>query len=192
MPSKWVSALGLALLLASLAWAQGKYRSPDSPVTHAAARDALSRAKILDIIGITKGIDSTLKDLGAKVTEQEIKIELAADVLFDFDKADLRPDAFPSLQKVAEVIKSYPEAPVLIEGHTDSVGADAYNQTLSENRALAVKNWLVEKAGVEAARISTRGWGESKPVAPNTRPDGKDDPEGRQKNRRVEITVKKG
>lgn len=164
----------------------------------ASEQEALKRAKILDItgevrdiIGITRGLDTTLQDLGAKVTDQEIRIELAADVLFDFDKADLRPDAVPALTKVGEVLKSYPTAPVLIEGHTDSKGAHAYNQTLSEKRAAAVKAWLVENAGASAARITTRGWAETKPVAPNTKPDGSDDPEGRQKNRRVEITIKK-
>ena len=149
------------------------------------------QAKTLRIIGITRGIDSTLKDLGAKVTAQEIKIELAADVLFDFDKADLRRDAVPSLEKVATVLREYPAAPVLIEGHTDSVGADAYNQALSERRAAAVKDWLVRNARIEAARLSTRGWGENKPLAPNAKPNGEDDPEGRQKNRRVGITIRK-
>jgi len=164
-----------------------------------AEQEALKRAKVLtisgevrDIVGITRGVDSALKDLGAKVVGQEIRIELSADVLFDFDKAELRPDAVPSLEKVAAVLREYPSAPVLIEGHTDSKGADAYNQTLSEKRAASVKDWLVENAGIDPARLSTRGWGETKPVAPNTKPDGSDDPEGRQKNRRVEILVKKG
>ena len=86
---------------------------------------------------------------------------------------------------------SYPKAPVLIEGHTDSKGSHAYNVKLSENRALSVKNWLVRNAGADAAHISTNGWAEAKPVAPNNNPDGTDNPGGRQKNRRVEIVVKK-
>jgi outer membrane protein OmpA-like peptidoglycan-associated protein len=60
---------------------------------------------------------------------------------------------------------------------------------LSDNRAAAVKSWLVENAGVSASRITTRGWGETKPIASNTKPDGSDNPAGRQKNRRVEITI---
>lgn len=206
MSRRFLPLAGLLLLLGGLAVAQEKYADPDSPATHAAARKALANAKTLpvagktleihrrslDIVGVTRGIDAALKDLGAKVVGQEIKIELAADVLFDFDKSDLRPDAVPSLQRVAEVLKEYPDAPVLIEGHTDSKGTDAYNQKLSENRAVSVKTWLVKNAGADGARITTRGWGEKKPVAPNTKPDGSDDPEGRQKNRRVEITVKKG
>jgi outer membrane protein OmpA-like peptidoglycan-associated protein len=62
---------------------------------------------------------------------------------------------------------------------------------LSENRADAVKAWLVQNASVAGSRISTRGWGETKPIAPNKKPDGSDDPEGRQKNRRVEIVLTK-
>ena len=166
-----------------------RYSDPDSPEVAAAARAALSHAKILDIVGVTLGIDGVLKDLGAKVTDREIRIDLAADVLFDFDKYTLRPAASDSLGKVAQVAAKYPDAPLLIEGHTDSKGTPAYNMTLSENRAGAVKKWLVDKGGVNASRITTKGWGETKPVAPNKKPDGSDDPEGRQKNRRVELTL---
>jgi outer membrane protein OmpA-like peptidoglycan-associated protein len=96
------------------------------------------------------------------------------------------------LQKVADVIKQYPSATVLIEGYTDSKGSDSYNLRLSDRRAVSVKDWLLKKGGVKPRRMTTRGWGEANPVAPNTNPDGSDNPEGRQKNRRVEITVKKG
>jgi outer membrane protein OmpA-like peptidoglycan-associated protein len=146
--------------------------------------------KVLDIVGVSRGVEGTLVDLGAKVTETEIKIALSGDILFDFDKDTLRPDALPTLQKVAEVIAGYPGAPVLIEGYTDSKGKDSYNLKLSDRRAASVKKWLVEKAGADAGHIKTKGWGEAKPVAPNENPDGSDDPDGRQKNRRVEITIK--
>lgn len=170
-------------------WAAADYTNPDSPEVTAAARAALAHAKILDILGITLGIEAVLKDLAAKVTDREIRIDLAADVLFDFDKYTLRPGANDSLKKVGQVASGYPDAPLAIEGHTDGKGAHAYNMTLSENRAGAVKKWLVENAGIKASRITTRGWGETKPVAPNQKPDGSDDPEGRQKNRRVELTL---
>jgi len=202
-------SVGIATLL--LAFAAGaavteKYSGPDDPATQAAARAALGSAKILDIArmtrdienmtrgieGKTRGIESVLKDLGAKVTDQEIRIELSADVLFDFDKHDLRPEAVPSLEKVAEVLRSRAASPATIEGHTDGKGSDAYNQPLSEKRAQAVREWLVKNGGASAAKITTRGWGKAKPVVPNTRPDGSDDPEGRKKNRRVEITVRTG
>lgn len=120
-----------------------------------------------------------------------MRIDLAADVLFDFDKYTLKPAAADTLRKVGQVAASYPNAPLLIEGHTDSKGTHAYNMTLSERRAQSVKSWLVKNASVAAPRITTRGWGETKPVAPNRKPDGSDDPEGRQRNRRVEITISK-
>jgi outer membrane protein OmpA-like peptidoglycan-associated protein len=146
--------------------------------------------KILDISGTSTGIKGALADLGAKVTEKEIKIALSGDILFDFDKDTLRPDAFPTLQKVADIMAGYPGAPVLIEGYTDSKGKDSYNLKLSDRRAASVKKWLVENAGADAGHIKTKGWGEAKPVAPNENPDGSDDPDGRQKNRRVEITIR--
>jgi outer membrane protein OmpA-like peptidoglycan-associated protein len=142
--------------------------------------------------GETLGIEGAMKDLGATVTDTEIRIELAADVLFDFDKADVKKDAEPSLRKVATVIKAHPAAKVDIEGHTDGKGADAYNQTLSEQRAAAIKQWLVSNAQAPGENITTRGWGKTKPVSHNTKADGADDPDGRAKNRRVEIIVRKG
>ena len=180
----------LLLLVPCFASAQAKYADPDSPAVEAAARAALAHAKVLDIVGVTSGIQGVLKDLGAKVTAHEVKIELDADVLFDFDKSSLRPAAADSLREVSEVAKNYGSSPVLIEGHTDGKGTHAYNMTLSDKRAESVKSWLVQNGGVAASRITTRGWGETKPVAPNTKPDGSDDPAGRQKNRRVEITIR--
>jgi outer membrane protein OmpA-like peptidoglycan-associated protein len=167
-----------------------KYPDPDSPAVEAAAQAALPRAKVVTIVGMSKGIQGALLDLKAKVTAHEVKIELDADVLFDFDKYSLRPAAADSLREVSEVAKNYGNSPVLIEGHTDGKGTHAYNMTLSDKRAAAVKSWLVQNGDVAASRVATRGWGETKPVAPNTKPDGSDDPAGRQKNRRVEITIR--
>jgi outer membrane protein OmpA-like peptidoglycan-associated protein len=90
------------------------------------------------------------------------------------------------------VLKANPNAKVAIEGHTDGRGADDYNQKLSEARAASVKQWLVANAQANGANFAIRGWGKTKPVAPNAKPDGADDPEGRAKNRRVEIVVRKG
>lgn len=142
--------------------------------------------------GSAIGLEGALKDLGARVTDAEIRIDLSADVLFDFDKAEIKKEAEPSLQKLATVIRGNAGAKVAIDGHTDAKGADAYNQKLSEARAASVKQWLVANAQVDAATISTRGLGRTKPVAPNAKPDGTDDPQGRARNRRVEIVVRKG
>jgi len=179
----------LLMLLPCLAMAQGKYPDPDSPATDAAARQALGQARIIDIVGVTSGIQGVLQDLGAKVVGQEVRIDLEADVLFDFDKYTLLPKASETLRKVGQVAASYPSSPILIEGHTDGKGTHPYNMKLSENRANSVKVWLVQNASVAGSRITTRGWGETKPIAPNKKPDGSDDPEGRQKNRRVEIVL---
>ena len=153
------------------------------------------RATILEIKGAVASMQArvdplkaALQDLGAAVTEREIKISLSSDVLFDFDKANLRPEAGPALEKVAAVLKAHPRAAVAIEGHTDGKGTDKYNQPLSERRATSVRTWLA--ANGVGAKMTTRGWGKQKPVAPNTKPNGADNAEGRQKNRRVEITVK--
>jgi len=179
----------LLFLIPGFASAQ-KYPDPDSPAVQAAAQAALPHAKVENIVGVTLGIQSLLQDLKAKVTEHEVKIELDADVLFDFDKYSLRAAAADSLREVGEVAKSYGNSPLLIEGHTDGKGTHPYNMKLSDNRAASVKKWLVENAGVSSSRITTRGWGETKPIAPNTIPDGSDNPAGRQKNRRVEITIR--
>lgn len=184
----WKSPL-LLLLIACPALAQGKYSGPDSSATEAAAQQALAHAHIIDIVGVTSGIQGVLQDLGAKVVGQQLSIDLDADVLFDFDKYTLRPVANDTLRKVGQVAASYPKSPMLIEGHTDSKGTHAYNMRLSQNRADAVKSWLVQNASIAGSRITTQGWGETKPVAPNRKPDGSDDPEGRQKNRRVEIVL---
>jgi OmpA-OmpF porin, OOP family len=91
------------------------------------------------------------------------------------------------LDEAARILQDNPAVRVTIEGYTDSIGSEAYNQRLSERRANAVKRYLVTQ-GVEADRLETRGQGESNPVAPNTTPEGRDNPEGRAMNRRAELT----
>ncbi len=128
-----------------------------------------------------------LVELKAQPTPQQaISIDLPADVLFDFDQAQLLPDAAPSIAKAAELIRSYPEAPLTVVGHTDAKGTDAYNDALSLRRAQAVADALQRAAGRKAA---TQGMGRRQPAAPNATPEGRDDPEGRQRNRRVQILI---
>ena len=194
--------------LAGSALAQAPEVDPDSPAQHQRAVQALANAKRLEISrepleigrepleivglssaiqGSARSVDGLLKDLNAEVRGREVRIALSADVLFDFDKADLKSEARPQLEKVAVVLKEYPNATARVEGHTDGKGDAAYNQRLSERRAETVRKWF-ESEGVKT-RLSSKGWGKTKPVVPNARPDGKDDPEGRQKNRRVEIML---
>lgn len=110
-------------------------------------------------------------------------------VNFDFDKSTLRPDAVAILNEAAEILKRYPELKVEVAGHTDSKGTDAYNQALSERRAHAVYDYLTSN-GVDASRLTgPNGYGESRPIAPNSNEDGSDNPEGRARNRRTELNV---
>mgnify|MGYP003630237994 FL=1 len=104
------------------------------------------------------------------------------DVLFSTGKADLQPGALSTVRRLADFLAEYPEKTVLIEGFTDSTGSAEFNQGLSERRALAVRSALVD-AGVSPQRISTEGYGMARPVADNSTP------EGRQRNRRVEIVI---
>ena len=112
-------------------------------------------------------------------------------MLFDFDKANIKAQAAVTLKQAASVIRDKAKGVVQIEGYTDAKGSDAYNQRLSGQRATAVKTWLINKEGLKNVKFETHGFGAKKPVAPNTKPDGSDDPAGRQKNRRVEIILKK-
>jgi len=113
-----------------------------------------------------------------------------ADTLFDFDKAVLRAEAGPVLRKLVEEVRSRtPGATYRVEGHTDAIGSDTYNDSLSRRRAAAVQAWLTRRGGVSARDVSAGWFGKRRPVVPNMRPDGTDDPEGRQRNRRVEIVV---
>ncbi len=137
--------------------------------------------------GEVGGIEGILKDLKAKKVGQKVQISLSGDVIFDFDKWNIRPEAEKTLIKVAKAIKGMKVKHVLIEGHTDSKGSEQYNLRLSQLRADSVKAWLVQNSGVPEYLIETKGYGESRPVAPNTNPDGSDNPQGRAKNRRVEI-----
>jgi len=113
---------------------------------------------------------------------------VGADALFEFDKAALTPDAEETLKALTPLLAKAGAHPAKVEGHTDAKGTDAYNQPLSERRAQAVKEWLVGHGALPAATPAL-GWGKRRPVAPNAKPDGSDDPLGRQKNRRVEVVL---
>jgi len=115
--------------------------------------------------------------------KETVSIELL--VQFDFDKAVVKPEYHNHLQAVASFMKTYPDTKIQLEGHADWIGTEAYNLVLSERRAASVKAYLVNKFGIDAARLTTRGYGEAQPIASNeTR-------EGRAKNRRVmaEISI---
>ena len=103
-------------------------------------------------------------------------------VNFDFNKSDIRADARPILDEAISTLKEYNQITLSVEGHTDSIGSDAYNQKLSVRRAQAVADYLA-KGGIVASRMTVKGFGESQPVASN------DTAEGRAENRRVELKI---
>jgi outer membrane protein OmpA-like peptidoglycan-associated protein len=123
-----------------------------------------------------------MKNAKVERVGEGIKITFDAGILFDTNKSDLRPASQTEIQRMAEVLKKYPDTNVLVEGHTDNTGSDAINQPLSERRAQAVSNYTVAQ-GIDASRISAKGYGSSQPIADNTTA------EGRQANRRVEIAI---
>lgn len=139
-------------------------------------QDAQARAAQLE-----SQLAAQLADLAAKKTERGMVITLG-DVLFGTDLARLSPEGMRTAQKLADVLQQNPQRTVLVEGFTDSTGATAHNQALSDRRAGAVQNALLEM-GVARERVSIRGYGESYPVAAN------DTAENRQLNRRVEIVL---
>jgi outer membrane protein OmpA-like peptidoglycan-associated protein len=120
-------------------------------------------------------------------SSERVEVTLAADVLFAFDRAALTRRAQSRIaEAVAEIRENEPRF-VRVTGYTDARGGDAYNLGLSRRRALAVTEALRDELGAGAPALRARGRGEANPVAPNTKPDGSDNPRGRARNRRVTI-----
>ncbi|HEV2722255.1 MAG TPA: OmpA family protein [Thermoanaerobaculia bacterium] len=142
-------------------------------------------------IGANEGhrMDQQQKELqqipGVEVTRtapNEIDVNLTNDILFDYNSYALRQESKTTLQNLADNFRKYPEEQITVEGHTDSIGSHESNQLLSEHRADSVRNYLVDQ-GVTGTRISSTGYGDTRPKTSN------DSPEGRQLNRRVEIRI---
>lgn len=208
--ARWTAVLAaLAWSAAGSAWQDDRPEpDPDSPEVEARARAALPNAEIRPITGEIRRIEGIQTVISGAVVSLEsvqrglqqgglevrsvnggLEVMLPGDVLFDFDRATIRANAVPILEKVAAAARQTGTRPIRVEGHTDAVGQPAYNQKLSQARAQSVVQWLVE-GGIPATRLSAKGFGATQPVAPNRSPDGKDDPAGRQKNRRVTVTFK--
>jgi len=123
------------------------------------------------------GIDVTRTD------EDELKVTMRNEILFDFDSAALRSSSRDELREMAEVFNRYDDTTIVVAGHTDSKGSASYNQRLSNRRASSVSNYL-ENVGVSGSRLDANGYGESRPKSTNSTSSG------RQRNRRVELYVK--
>jgi outer membrane protein OmpA-like peptidoglycan-associated protein len=122
--------------------------------------------------------------------ETEIKIRLSSDVLFDFDRAEVKSEAEGILRRVAWLIQLQGATAVGIDGYTDSEGNDRHNVELSLRRAQAVKQWLATHGGIATGLMKTSGHGAADPVAPNKNADGSDNPIGREANRRVLVVIR--
>jgi len=157
-------------------YAEGKY------ILSAQAEGYLEAKDSVEIYNITA--DTTLyKDLYLQPLEVGLSVRLN-NIFFDYNKASLRPESFPELNKVIEMLEQNPNLQIEIGGHTDSRGSDSYNQELSQGRADAVRSYLI-KNWIEPERVSSMGYGEAKPEVPN------DSEENMQINRRVEFTILK-
>ena len=127
-------------------------------------------------------IKNTVPDAKVERVGEGIVVEFSSNVLFAFDKSDLTADSRISLDKLVKVLNSYPDTDIEIQGHTDSKGSDAYNQTLSESRANTVSGYL-DNNGIARDRLTIKGFGESIPKYDNATA------EGRAQNRRVEFLI---
>lgn len=130
----------------------------------------------------SQALEQELADLKAKETERGLVMTLQEGVLFEYNRAELKPGAMRNLEPLMTFLREHPDRALLIEGYTDSTGSDSYNLELSQRRAEAVRSFLVSN-GMSADRVVARGYGESYPVTTN----GTE--AGRQQNRRVEIVI---
>jgi outer membrane protein OmpA-like peptidoglycan-associated protein len=151
-----------------------------------------SRSRLVDDVLASSEVEQitqTLTQFGATEVDGGFRLTLPDSILFDFNSSELRPDATPALALIADVLRYFEGDEVIVIGHTDSVGSATYNQRLSEVRAQSVVDLLVTANGIPVERLTAEGRGAGEPIAPNTTPDGQDNPDGRQLNRRVEIVV---
>jgi outer membrane protein OmpA-like peptidoglycan-associated protein len=191
--SPYVTVLALVgLALPPLVHAQtGKPSDIQTKASDVHGKVSDLRTKVSDLVFKVEDMGGKVQSLEVKESPVEVRIDLAADVLFDFDKAEILPKAQQTLAQAAQIIRERAKGVVRIEGYTDAKGSDSYNQKLSARRALSVKAWFVDKEHLRGVQFATQGFGAKNPVATNTKPDGSDDPQGRQKNRRVEIIFRK-
>ncbi|PCI93722.1 MAG: hypothetical protein COB15_15890 [Flavobacteriales bacterium] len=131
--------------------------------------------------------DNIVADIELKPMEAGRAFKLK-NILYDFDRASLRPESIVELDRLVVILTEHAAIKVEISSHTDSKGTDTYNQRLSQRRAQSVIDYLIKK-GITKSRLVASGYGEAKPVAPNELPNGDDNPDGRQQNRRTEFKV---
>lgn len=155
---------------------------------HAEAKNYISESRNLDLRNLKRDkkvqLDFRLKPIEIVPIEEEAVVRLN-NVFFDFNKAILKPESFPELDRVVSLMNERPALTIEVDGHTDNIGTNDYNQKLSEKRAGAVKAYLITK-GIDASRMDAKGFGETRPLVSND-----DEIDGREINRRVEFKILK-
>jgi outer membrane protein OmpA-like peptidoglycan-associated protein len=175
---------GLVLTAAPAAAGEGGGTDATTGTVRAEPGGIDIRAVVLDLRVGTADLDGAVSTTR---TGTVARVTLDADVLFAFDRADLSPSAQGRLDDTAAALPAS-TGPIQVDGYTDAEGDRAYNQSLSERRARAVADALGRAQPAVSARLAPQGHGAADPVAPNTKPDGSDNPAGRAENRRVTIT----
>lgn len=180
------AAAAIAVVLVAAGPARAD-RSPSDPATAPITRETrvVDRGRSIIERRVVPFDGQTLTERGGR----QVTVTLDAEVLFELDQATLTPEATASLRDLAQTINGRRAAPgISVVGHTDALGTDAHNLDLSQRRAAAVRDFLAPLLVGGDVAFTVEGRGSAEPVAPNTRPDGSDDPEGRRHNRRVEVT----
>jgi outer membrane protein OmpA-like peptidoglycan-associated protein len=151
--------------------------------------DVRIQARLQGFVGESKTVSKT--EMGSLQKLYLTPPPIFVNVLFDYDKFNIRQGAADTLDMIATILKDHPDMVVEVRGHTDAHGSNSYNELLSQNRSNSAMDYLLKK-GIEKSRLLPKGYGENEPVAPNEDQDGKDNPDGRQLNRRVEFKIIKG
>ncbi|PAU74570.1 OmpA family protein [Halomonas salipaludis] len=206
----FTAAWGGIALMASMAFAaDDDMRAPDLPsaVILPVERVVLPIERtVIPIEGIALGTVVSVSSLAEQamtlsdssdtiettVVDDQIRLSISGDVLFDFDSDAIQPEGAQVLEELAALLSESDIEAVLVEGHTDSIGSASYNLQLSERRAQSAIDWLTENEGLSGIEFTPEGHGFERPVADNTHSDGSDNPEGRQQNRRVEFVIDEG
>ncbi|MBD9484128.1 OmpA family protein [Pseudomonas sp. PDM14] len=177
--TEWAPSIGIGL----------NFGGGSKPAAEPAAEPVAEVCADSDNDGVCDNVDkcpdtpanTTVDADGCPAVAEVVRVEL--DVKFDFDKSKVKEESYGDIKNLADFMNQYPQTATTVEGHTDSVGTDAYNQKLSERRANAVRDVLVNQYGVGGERVNSVGYGESRPVADNATD------AGRAVNRRVEAEV---
>jgi outer membrane protein OmpA-like peptidoglycan-associated protein len=162
---------------------------PGATATTAAGAGIDVEARVLDLVFRTGRVSGGKDTATISEAPGTTEVDLSADVLFAFNSDRLSAAAQAELQETAKLIRERAKGPVRVEGHTDSVGSPSYNLDLSRRRAEAVHAALVRLLAGRPTQFEVRGFGATRPIAPNRNPDGSDNPKGRQRNRRVTVAI---